>query len=349
MTSNIPARQAPFEPGLGGRFLGIFLLLFLGATLLPDGAIHLLNTLTASFSALLLQASGLPAIARGEFLSLDSFNVEIVPECTALYLAILFGSFVLAYPATVGKKVLGLAGGSALLFLVNAARISTVVYVGRFFPAIFHILHAYLGQILMMLLVLGLCLGWVRWHEDKDQTSNRRPEIAWWRFVLLSGGLFILWLAGNKAYVAINDGIAEWFMARLGYMVTLKRSHPIYFETFNLPFFIGLILATRPLPWKTKARGLLGGMLLVWTGHILFRIGNIVLMLHQEPLVFQATNALVILSQYLLPVLAWFAVARSRSALLPQQNETKVPRAEAGERDGKRIALPNPHKKNIRR
>lgn len=202
---------------------------------------------------------------------------------------------------------MGLGVGMLLLVLINTLRIASVVVAGWAYPKAFHILHTYLGQILMMATVLGLCLAWVNWGNwGKDKPGKLQGPVAWGRLMLLSSGLFFLWLIYHQAYVAFNDHLVETLLAWQGKIITLQRQHAVYFETFNLPFLVGLLLASRSLPGKTKVKSLVWGVLLIWTSHILFRYGNVWLMLTQEKVIFQMTNGVVLLSQYLLPFLVWF-------------------------------------------
>jgi len=296
-------------------FLVVFLLLFSVTTLLPDKATYGLSRLTAASSGLMLWAVGLPAVVHGRFLALDQFRVEIIPECTALYPVLLLAAFVLAYPASVRKKACGLLAGVVLLLAINALRIAGVVYVGSLSRMAFHVLHTYLSQVAMMLAVIGLCLSWARWTTIKP--SLPQLPVAWTRLVLISATLFIGWLLIDKAYVAMNDALVEAWFSWHGRELTLQRHHLLYFETFNLPFFVSLVLATQRTTPSIMGKCLLPGALAIWFSHVLFRLGNAYLMLYGQDWIFLLSNSIVLLSQYLLTFVLWYAL------LLRQRDKIK--------------------------
>jgi len=313
------------SPRFGCPFLAVFLLLFSVTTLLPDKAAYGLSRFTAVSSGLVLWAVGLPAVGQERFIALDQFRVEIVPECTALYPVMLLAAFVLAYPASPRKKVSGILAGTAFLLAINALRIAGTVYVGSLSRAAFHVLHTYLSQVAMMLAVIGFCLAWTRWGTDKPSLSHL--PVAWKRLVLVSAALFAVWLLVDKAYVAMNDALVEAWLSWQGREIILQRRHLLYFETFNLPFFASLALASqRAAPGKI-VKSLLLGTMAIWFSHVLFRLGNAYLMLYGQDHIFLLTNSIVLLSQYLLTFVLWYAL------LLRQRNEIKssaVPCANSG-------------------
>jgi len=292
--------------GFARAFLAVFLLLFSVAALLPDPVVNGLSRFTAVSSGLVLRFIGLSAVVRGRYLALDQFRVEIVPECTALYLIVLFVAFVLAWPASARKKGCGLLAGMVLLPAINALRIAAVVYVGSVSLEAFHILHTYMGQVVMMLAVIGLCLAWARWEAGEPSLSHL--PVAWKRLVLVSAALFAGWLLVDKAYVAMNDALVEAWLSWQGREIILQRRHLLYFETFNLPFFISLTLAAQRTRPARMAKCLLLGTLAIWFSHVLFRLGNAYLMLYGQDLIFLLTNNIALLSQYLLTFVLWYVL-----------------------------------------
>lgn len=294
-------------------FLGFFLLLFSASILLPDWAADGLGRFTAASSGLILLAFGLPVVIHGRFLALDQFRVEIIPECTALYPVMLLAAFVLAYPASLRKKASGILAGTVFLLAINTFRIAAVVYVGSLSRLAFHILHTYFGQVAMMAAVIGLCLAWARRAGD---SAPPQAAVVWKRMVPVSAILFAGWLLVDKAYVAMNDSLVEAWFFFWGREIVLQRQHPLYFETFNLPFFTSLVLAVPKTTAFRKCRGLVLGTLAIWGGHVLFRLGNAYLIFYRKEFIFLLTNSITLLSQYLLTFILWHVlVARHRDRI----------------------------------
>ena len=306
-TTSRRRKAAPSTKPLAGfawSFLGMFVLFFTAATFLPDRAVHALNRFTAFSAGLVLQSLGLSAVVHDRFLALGRFRVEIVPECTPLYLIVLLLSFLSAWPATARKKGVGILAGVMILTVLNTLRIALAVYVGSLSRGAFHILHTYLGQVVMMLAVCAFCLSWSRW-QAKELTLSRL-QIAWGRLILCSAALFACWLLVDKAYVAMNDALVEAILSWQGWEITLQRRHFLYFETFNLPFFASLVLAGRQFIPGRRVKGVLLGTLMIWCSHVLFRLGNAYLILYRQDGIFLLTNSVTILSQYLLTFVAWY-------------------------------------------
>ena len=100
--------------------------------------------------------------ANFSLVGLGGFDVRIIEECTGIYEAIIFVAAVLAYPASPGKKAIGVALGLPLLYLFNVLRILVLLGVGRFCPGLFEFMHLYFWQATLVLGITALWLLWVR-------------------------------------------------------------------------------------------------------------------------------------------------------------------------------------------
>jgi exosortase H (IPTLxxWG-CTERM-specific) len=90
----------------------------------------------------------------------DKFSINIVPGCDSIYPTALLWAALIAYPATWKSKLLGMAGGTVVLFIINILRVLSMFYVGRAFPSLFEFVHVYAWQALFILLTLALWLLW---------------------------------------------------------------------------------------------------------------------------------------------------------------------------------------------
>ncbi len=117
----------------------------------------------------ILQKFGTQCAVNGTSVLTESFSIDIVQGCDSLYATLLFWSAVVAFPAGWRQKLAGLAGGAIVLFLLNVARVVTMVYLGRAFPSLFDVVHLYAWQALFILMTLALWLVWASWslHEKR--------------------------------------------------------------------------------------------------------------------------------------------------------------------------------------
>jgi exosortase/archaeosortase family protein len=99
------------------------------------------------------------------------YPLEIVRNCDAAELNILFGSAILAFPAKVGRKLGRLAGGLAALVAANVLRICSLYYVGVLAPGWFHTLHEEVWPLLLMVFTVSVFLVCIRWAGPAAQVE----------------------------------------------------------------------------------------------------------------------------------------------------------------------------------
>ena len=88
------------------------------------------------------------------------FSVNVVQGCDSIYPTAMLWAALLAYPSTWKSKLIGIAGGAAVLFIVNIIRIVTMFYIGIYVPSLFDMVHVYAWQALFILLTLAVWLIW---------------------------------------------------------------------------------------------------------------------------------------------------------------------------------------------
>jgi exosortase/archaeosortase family protein len=94
------------------------------------------------------------------------FSLQIVRNCDAIEVNILFACAVLAFPAPLGRRVVALLGGLSWLVLANVLRICALYFLGVHFPTWFRVAHE---EVLPLVLITGaalLFLGCVRYLND---------------------------------------------------------------------------------------------------------------------------------------------------------------------------------------
>jgi archaeosortase B (VPXXXP-CTERM-specific) len=120
-----------------------------------------INTANAALASLLLDMAGASPVRSGATLSLAGGGMQIVSECSGVYVAILFAAAVLAFPTTWAARARGLALGLPLLFLVNVLRLFTLGLVLEHRASLLPLVHEYLWQVLFVLLVAALYVVWI--------------------------------------------------------------------------------------------------------------------------------------------------------------------------------------------
>lgn len=282
---------------------------FIAAVMAPPAWWEPLNAWTAALTGLLLEAAGLAVRVRGAGLGIEGFHVRVIPECTPLYPFLLLAAFLLAYPASIREKSLGLVLGAAFLAAANGLRLALLVLVGRRLPALFAYAHVYLGQVGMVLCVVGVCGGWLRWVRGA-RTGREVSAGFLARVAAVSGVLFLLWVLANRAYIRGGDlligEVASWWSWRL----VLPVERELYFHTFNIVTLAGLLLAARPIALAERLRRLALGLGALAALHLAVRVGNVFATGLKMESGLQLSALAAVTAQYTVPFLVWFWIAR---------------------------------------
>jgi archaeosortase B (VPXXXP-CTERM-specific) len=114
-------------------------------------------------------------LSGGGIVFFGHFPVAIIDECTGIYEAVLLGAALLAFPTSWGKTAIGFLFGFPLIYAMNVARIMMLLFVGRYFPAIFEFMHIYFWQVTMIAMVASVWLAWVLWVV-RDEGGREGPE-----------------------------------------------------------------------------------------------------------------------------------------------------------------------------
>jgi len=289
------------------RFVTTTIFLLALALLLPDRLFSPFNQANAAAAARLLDHLGYAPILKGNLIQLDGFRASVITECSVLYPALLFGSFLSTFPASKRYKALGLVLGLPVLFSLNTMRLAAVVVAGASHPRLFEVLHVYLGQITMVLAVCLLALLWLKWADSGSNSFNNLPFLV--RLGFWSAVLFLPWLLLNRPYVAASDRPIVWIFSLFGYPLFLPVNQPLYYQTFNVVTFSALLLASRPT-WKLGAEAWIKGMLALWLGHEAFRVCNVLLTAYAIDAAFRVSLLIHLIGQYALPVALWLILVR---------------------------------------
>ena len=116
---------------------------------------------TAQITGFVLRILGAQVEVSDTVISSADFSMRLGHECTAIVPIVILLAAVLAYPSRIRQKLVCLAIGLPVLFLLNLIRTVTLYYIGAHIPDFFETAHFVVWQSAMILAVLALWLFWV--------------------------------------------------------------------------------------------------------------------------------------------------------------------------------------------
>jgi exosortase/archaeosortase family protein len=120
-----------------------------------------LSRILATLSVKVLALFGYAA-ASGHDLAFNGFRASIEGACDGVQPTYIYIAAVLAFPSRWSDKGWGILIGIPVIFLINFARIATMMVCGAYSLELFERLHLYGWQALVIVLTLAL---WVFWTE----------------------------------------------------------------------------------------------------------------------------------------------------------------------------------------
>ena len=146
------------------RFLVLLLVLYFAVASHPgnDRIIVPFTGWIARVSGTLLRWIGEPVNVVGTEIRSSSFSVQIENGCNGVETALLFGSAVLAFPASWKRRLQGLALGFVAIQLLNLVRVVSLFWIGAHHPTLFTQSHTVIWQSVVVLWGVLLFLLWAK-------------------------------------------------------------------------------------------------------------------------------------------------------------------------------------------
>ena len=126
------------------------------------GPLESLSAWTASSVHGLLRVFTDATTLRGHLVTFDGFAVAIIVECVGLLEMLIYSACVLAFPAPVRTRAIGVVLGCLAIFVFNLLRIVTLLLVGRYANDWFDFFHVYFWQATLIAMIVGVLYGWIR-------------------------------------------------------------------------------------------------------------------------------------------------------------------------------------------
>jgi exosortase H (IPTLxxWG-CTERM-specific) len=133
----------------------------------------------AASVALVLRISPFEVKLTGTLIEFHTFAVRIIPECGGAEAMAIFCGAVIAFPATVRKKLLAIALGVPALYIVNVLRLACLAFIGTFMSRqAFDFAHVYVWQTVFIIFVVILWLIWIEKVVKKSgpERSDKADE-----------------------------------------------------------------------------------------------------------------------------------------------------------------------------
>jgi len=150
-------------------FFGVWYLVY-ELWLLPDGTLdEWLSVNLIDVSGGILSVLNVDFFMRHRVIGLDGTpGLMIVDGCNGLEAIGLFIGFVIAYPGDSIKRMLFIPAGILIIYLVNIARIFTLILLQAYYPQWFDFAHDYSTSAIFYIVIFGM---WVVWMNYGDKPS----------------------------------------------------------------------------------------------------------------------------------------------------------------------------------
>ena len=116
---------------------------------------------------------GQQTTTNNEFINSSQYSISIARGCDAIEAMALFLSTTLAFPMNWKRKLLGIASGIGILFVLNLIRIVTLFFAGTYKPDIFEVLHVQIWPVIIILIATLLWIVIIRKSKRKE-TGNAK-------------------------------------------------------------------------------------------------------------------------------------------------------------------------------
>jgi archaeosortase B (VPXXXP-CTERM-specific) len=151
-------------PTFSGFVIRLLLYLFLASLLFSLGGLHQrmgpIQAAMASVVAAGANRLGADATVSDTVIKSPHAALEINHECTGVFVLLVYGMFVLAYPAPWSHRFSGIAIGMSTLTAINIGRLMVLTVIASKYPDWFGYFHEYFFQGLFIALLAVLASVW---------------------------------------------------------------------------------------------------------------------------------------------------------------------------------------------
>jgi len=204
---------------------------------------NVLREFTAQVVGFFLRLLGVSAVVDGYFIQVPGFTLEVIYECIGVWAMIVYSSFILAYPAGLRKKLVGVVLGVFFLFTVGIIRMISLAFAGMFYGDLWEYFHIYLWQLNLIIFVIILILLWV---EKVVKSGRQWNKITFFvKFAVFLTILFMAWIPFAETFVAVKYWMVDFTYGLIsGEKLKFPPFSFAYGTMINIVPFTALVLAT---------------------------------------------------------------------------------------------------------
>lgn len=116
-------------------------------------------------TAKVLAILNISATTYGSIIKLPEISLDVKFGCNGLEAVMIYSCAVLAYPASIKQRLLGIAGGFLVIQILNLLRIVGLGYAAVNYREIFDVIHIYVAQGIMIVIALGIFFIFLNYVE----------------------------------------------------------------------------------------------------------------------------------------------------------------------------------------
>jgi exosortase/archaeosortase family protein len=130
---------------------------------------------TAWVTTGVIHISGLQAVRDSNTIHVANADWIVSIECTAIYIMIIYASFILVYPARVRSKAIALLSGLPFIFCANILRLFIMAWIDKLKPEFSEFFHNYAWQAVFIVMVIFMWLAWIEKVAAREAKTPVSP------------------------------------------------------------------------------------------------------------------------------------------------------------------------------
>lgn len=138
-----------------------------------DRVIVPFTEVVARGAALLLRGVESGVGVTGTVMRSQQFALDVRNGCNGVEAVILLAAAILAFPATLRSRLLGLAVASVAIELLNLVRLSSLFWLGEHYRPVFDFFHVAVWQLLIILAAISIFILWSWKFAEKPRVESR--------------------------------------------------------------------------------------------------------------------------------------------------------------------------------
>jgi len=146
-----------------GALMGLYYLLVL--TPVCERILYAYLQANASLASVILNWLGQNSQVTEITIRTARFAITVRRGCDAVEPSWFFCAALISFPAPLGRKLIGIAGGVILLQALNLARIVSLYYIGWLYPRFFGPVHLEVWPVGFIVAAISLWVGWIGWSS----------------------------------------------------------------------------------------------------------------------------------------------------------------------------------------